>query len=92
MELTLLTTPGCPHREVFEQRLGLRGSPTLLTDGTDYAVTGGGWLGLALFTTAEAADGRSVIDGHERIVFFAILALALTFETLWCTVRHASAL
>jgi hypothetical protein len=60
MELTLLTTPGCPHREVFEQRLaqalagrpvtivrhevhdaaqaqrlGLRGSPTLLIDGSD---------------------------------------------------------
>jgi predicted DsbA family dithiol-disulfide isomerase len=60
MELTLLTTPACPHREVFEQRLaqalagravtivrhevddaasaqrlGLRGSPTLLIDGTD---------------------------------------------------------
>jgi hypothetical protein len=23
MELTLLTVPGCPHREVFEQRLAL---------------------------------------------------------------------
>jgi hypothetical protein len=251
MELTLLTTPGCPHREVFEQRLaqalagravtivrhevddvasaqrlGLRGSPTLLIDGTDpfaapgepagvwcrlyrlpdgsvdgapsvdqlravlnacaasgwatagrvprssrgwslplgaaesrlkraadglrprsgrplaaryamvialialaaplpvrgplivdalaavvagswcavnfwrcghahYAATGGGWLALALFLAseaAEAAEDRSVIDGHEGIVFLAILALAVTLETLWCTVRHANPL
>ena len=250
MELTLLTTPGCPHREVFEQRLaqalagravtiirhevhdaeqaqrlGLRGSPTLLIDGTDpfavsgepaglwcrlyrlpdgsvdgapsvdqlraalngnaasgwatagsvprsswswslppciaesrlrraadglrprtgrplaaryamvialialaaplpvrgtlivdtlgaaaaggwcavnfwrcghahYATTGGGWLALALFSASEAAEAakdRSGIDGHEGIVFLAVLALAVTFETLWCTVRHASA-
>jgi len=56
-----------------------------------YVVTGGGWLGLTLLTAAEAADGRSVANGHEEVVFLAILALVLTFETLWCAVRHASA-
>ncbi|HEY7279103.1 MAG TPA: hypothetical protein VH594_24260 [Trebonia sp.] len=59
-----------------------------------YAATGGGWLALALFSVseaAEAADDRSVIDGHEGIVLLAILALAVTLETLWCTVRHANA-
>jgi hypothetical protein len=60
-----------------------------------YAATGGGWLALALFSAseaAEAANDRSVIDGHEGIVFLAILALAVTLETLWCTVRHVNAL
>lgn len=61
-----------------------------------YAVTSGGWLWLAVFTAAEAADdGLSTIDAHEKheqLVFLAVLAVALTFETLWCAVRHASAL
>jgi hypothetical protein len=59
-----------------------------------YAATAGGWLALALFSAseaAEAADERSVIDGREGVVFLAILALAVTLETLWCTVRHANA-
>jgi hypothetical protein len=33
-----------------------------------------------------------VIDGHEQVVILAILALALTFEALRYSVRHANAL
>jgi len=89
MELTLLTIPGCPHREVLEQRLaqalagraatiarhevndaaqaqrfGLRGSPTLLINGTDpFAAPGeptGVWCRLY-----RLPDGR--IDGAPSV-------------------------
>lgn len=89
MELTLLTTPACPHREVLERRLaqalagraartvrhevadeaearrrGLRGSPTLLTDGADpFALPGetaGLWCRLYLLPDGSLDGAPSV--------------------------------
>jgi hypothetical protein len=47
------------------------------------ALTGGGWLALAVFAFAEAAVGRSVIGGDEPVVFLVVLALGLAFEAGW---------
>jgi hypothetical protein len=55
-------------------------------------LTGGGWLLLALFTSAEAASGHSIIGGDEQLVFLAVLAAGLVFEAIWYLVRHDNAL
>jgi hypothetical protein len=47
------------------------------------ALTGVGWLALAVFTFAEAAVGRSVIGGDEPVVFLVVLGLGLAFEAGW---------
>jgi hypothetical protein len=47
------------------------------------ALTGAGWLALALFTFAEVALGRSVIGGDEPLVFLVVLGLGLVFEAGW---------
>jgi hypothetical protein len=39
------------------------------------ALTGAGWLALAVFTFAEAAVGRSLIGGDEPLVFLVVLGL-----------------
>jgi hypothetical protein len=47
------------------------------------ALTGAGWLALAVFTLAEAAVGHSLIGGDEPLVFLAVLGLGLVFEAGW---------
>lgn len=46
-------------------------------------VTGAGWLGLALFSFAEAALGHSLIGGREGLAFLVVLAAGLAFEGGW---------
>jgi hypothetical protein len=46
-------------------------------------VNGFGWAALGLLEIVELALGRSVILGDERLVFVAILVVALVFECVW---------
>ncbi len=54
-------------------------------------VTGSCWLLLALFTAADAGSGHSLIGGGEQLVFLAVLAIGLLFETIWYLARHTNA-
>jgi len=54
-------------------------------------LTGFGWLVLALFATAEAVAGRSLIGGDEQLVFLAVLAVSLVFETSWYLAHRSNA-
>ena len=56
------------------------------------ALSGAGWLGLALLAFAETAAGRSWIGGDEQVVFLAVLVVALAFEGIWAAVRGTNAL
>jgi hypothetical protein len=47
------------------------------------ALTGAGWLALAVLAFAEAAVGRSLIGGDEPLVFLVVLGLGLAFEAGW---------
>jgi hypothetical protein len=89
VELTVLTVPDCPHRDLLEQRLeqalagrqativrreirdaddarryGLRGSPTLLIDGTDPFAADGGPAALAC-RLYRSPDGR--VEGAPSV-------------------------
>ena len=56
------------------------------------AVSGAGWLGLALLSFVEAGLGRSVIGGNEQPVFLGVLGAALAFESIWCLTRGTNAI
>jgi hypothetical protein len=56
------------------------------------AVTGVGWLALAMFTFAEAAAGRSVIGGDEPLLFVGVLGIGLLFECGWHLWRGTNAI
>jgi hypothetical protein len=56
------------------------------------ALTGAGWLALAVFAFAEAALGRSVIGGDEPLVFLVVLGLGLVFEAGWYVRRGTNAI
>jgi hypothetical protein len=56
------------------------------------ALTGAGWLALAVFTFAEATVGRSVIGGDEALVFLVVLGMGLVFETGWHVRRGTNSL
>jgi hypothetical protein len=55
-------------------------------------VTGPGWLILSLLTFAEAAVGRSLIQGDEQLVFVGVLVVGCTFECAWYVARGTNAL
>ncbi len=55
------------------------------------AVTGVGWLALAVFTFVEAGLGHSLIGGNEPSVFLAVLGAGLAFECAWYLVRGTNA-
>jgi hypothetical protein len=46
-------------------------------------VTSGGWLALSALAFSGALLGHSLIAGYEQLVFLAVLAAALAFETIW---------
>lgn len=55
-------------------------------------VSGAGWLPLAALEAVEAGIGRSVVPGGEALIFVAILAVAVVFETIWRGSRGTKAL
>ncbi len=55
------------------------------------AVTGAGWLALAVFTFVETGLGHSVIGGDEGLLFLAVLGAGLVFEGAWYLVRRTNA-
>ena len=55
-------------------------------------ITSIGWLGLALFTIAEAGLGHSIIHGNEQLAFLGILGFGLAFEGAWYLARGTNAL
>lgn len=55
------------------------------------AVTGPGWLALAVFTFAEMGLGRSLIRGDEGLLFISVLAAGLAWEAIWYAVRRTHA-
>jgi len=56
------------------------------------AVTGPGWLALAVFTFIETGLGRSLIHGDEALLFLAVLAVGLVWEATWYAAHRTHAL
>jgi hypothetical protein len=56
------------------------------------ALSGAGWLALAVFTFAEAAWGHSVIGGDEPLGFLVVLGLGLAFEACWSLRRGTNSI
>lgn len=54
-------------------------------------ITGPAWLLLAVFTFAEAAIGRSLVDGDEQRIFLAVLVVGCGFECWWYLARGTNA-
>ncbi len=55
------------------------------------AVTGAGWLTLALVSFIGAASGHSLIAGAEDEAFLAVLVAGLAFEGVWYLNRGTNA-
>jgi hypothetical protein len=55
-------------------------------------VTGAGWLGLGLLALVGAGLGHSVVGGHERGAFVAVLAIGCLFEAAWQITQGTNAM